>query len=1078
MNLDNLSIFTKDTDATEVIKGYEYQKLRTVEDWLKNYLSKNNKVIYCDYEEDIFQRDIDTWVAKFTQIKLYSSKNFSFNSEEVTKAISHFFLLFVKGEYKFDGIQFVFETNASVARKYGDNEADLLEDWKTNQNEMSDELIQRCLLKVKGIVTNYVQKANVESKDEDLLEKVKITKDQFEQIPNEVWIDFTNSIRWDFADISADQAVENAISNIYQSIAITGFPAALHQKESVFARLYYAVAEKSIEAEPENRKLDNDLLDNLLLDSGENGDKGYNEDYKSWSESGIIEYFKPAEFYQVINATQYCRYAGYLKHHSEVWIRILEQFIAFEYTPLNYRQKAIYELLWVTLYVKLKDAPEGTLIGREELVRQYFRDFKNFTDHQSLDDVVSLLGIVQGSIALGKSTINVDETFEWRNELQETIGAQLRHARDENEACYFHELLGDLLLPSTSVEDAELDSVFEHFDTIVSLLDRATLYNVVRLSERINAFIKILIRSGSNSLAIERLEHLSDAISPYAAKKSGSHALAQQLVSRGVSYIHSKKPKSLLLAINLFHEAKALWRNDQTKEGYVLALLNISQFYNVIGCNFAAKYYALVSAWHCSQNQNLHKRLPQAFALVFYADFQIGAWITCLEDFRMYIVARSHFNTENLNINDHETFHTHSELATIFSITPRLTNQLNGLLSYEKLQMGAFYEAYLKEIETYLDENLKESEVGPLLVNKLNGKPLNDIGKIRTIQWNALGISWSISFENDWLHNSVGEEFIGILQILCSELALLKTDLHLLKAKVEIYIEISDTRTPPERIPSNRIHKWIIKLPIIQKEDLEAVKLATVSAVVSLQVILDEISLLPQNELFTEINNLFNTADLAGKTLPDFLYQRIQRNLFGEELFNKTQRNNFQSIDFPWKAVEYAALKWNGEISKKYNQEKSLELIRGRYDGASDVIYKTLENLKSDKRYPVFIESLKGKGWLDWQIVVALSNHIVSNMVNDIIQQGSYTTEEDMIKDYEVHFRRITRLDGKDNYISLSMDDLLSDFESQLNQLPTYVLERWELEHKAKYPDFIAIRDFLNVRFNFNIDDMPESSPL
>jgi hypothetical protein len=34
MSLSKLSIFSKDTDANEVVKGYEYQKLRTLENWL------------------------------------------------------------------------------------------------------------------------------------------------------------------------------------------------------------------------------------------------------------------------------------------------------------------------------------------------------------------------------------------------------------------------------------------------------------------------------------------------------------------------------------------------------------------------------------------------------------------------------------------------------------------------------------------------------------------------------------------------------------------------------------------------------------------------------------------------------------------------------------------------------------------------------------------------------------------------------------------------------------------------------------------------------------------------------------
>lgn len=85
MSLSKLSIFSKDTDANEVVKGYEYQKLRTLENWLFNKVNAVDEIIYCEYEDDIFQRNIEEGSSKFTQIKLYGSKSFSFKSEEITK---------------------------------------------------------------------------------------------------------------------------------------------------------------------------------------------------------------------------------------------------------------------------------------------------------------------------------------------------------------------------------------------------------------------------------------------------------------------------------------------------------------------------------------------------------------------------------------------------------------------------------------------------------------------------------------------------------------------------------------------------------------------------------------------------------------------------------------------------------------------------------------------------------------------------------------------------------------------------------------------------------------------------------
>ena len=89
-NISKLYLFSKDTDAVETARGFKFQELKTLETWLSNKIEGKNESVYCDYEEDIFQRDFNSFTSKFRQIKLYSSKNFSFSSIEIKKALAHF----------------------------------------------------------------------------------------------------------------------------------------------------------------------------------------------------------------------------------------------------------------------------------------------------------------------------------------------------------------------------------------------------------------------------------------------------------------------------------------------------------------------------------------------------------------------------------------------------------------------------------------------------------------------------------------------------------------------------------------------------------------------------------------------------------------------------------------------------------------------------------------------------------------------------------------------------------------------------------------------------------------------------
>ena len=900
MSLDKLSIFSKDTDATEALRGYEYQKLRAVESWLSNYLDRKDEVIYCDYEEDIFQRDLSTWESKFRQLKLYSSKNFSFSSEEIIKAISHFFMLYVKGEYKFDEVQFVFETNVAVARSYGENEAALLQKWKNNQDSLDAKTLDECVNKVKSMIEEYIEQAiKGVKKDPVLLEQMESAKLVLKDIPLDTWQSFVKSIKWEFSEIAVDTTIENVVTNINDQIIKTSFPSAIHQKESVFARLYYAVAEKSIKENPEDRKLDNSLIESLLLDTGDNEDKQYNEDFQKWSEVKEINYFRAAEFYEVINLSGYSRYRKYLRHHAETWAGLLKMYIALDDTPSRNKQKAIYELLWTSLGVKMLQLPDGSLKGLEDYARTYFKNLEEFDDHESLEDAVSLLGIIRGAIAFDKADIADDEAEAWKKDVLERTLSALKTAKDDNEACYFHSIAAQLILQDISKPGytGSLDDVFVHFDSLITKLDNAPLYDVRDLGGHINTFIKILVKLKHNTEDIERLEEFSEKLMPYVAKKSSEHDMAKTYVSRGAKYLESTEPKSILRALNYFHKAKSLWRNDGTKEGYILGLLNVAQLYAGLGSNLAAKYYALSAARHATENEAQHKRISDAYRLILHADFKQGVWVSALEDFRMFIVSRDEYTNGHFLSDDELLLKSAAEVSFIMAVAPRISPQLNGLIDFEKTKMVKIYTDFLAHQVAYIEENVADDQLFDLISNKLDDKPLNDLGPERTITWKALGSEWKITFDNTWLLNSLGEEFTAMLQILVTEFGLSKLDLHLIKAPIEIKIEVGESWEPPVRQPSNTVHKWVVKMPAIMGEDYSKIKMQPGFVLVSVKTILDEISLLSKDELFNEIQRMFKKEELAAKTFPDFIYQRTYRYLLREEIFNEYRRACFQKLD-------------------------------------------------------------------------------------------------------------------------------------------------------------------------------------
>jgi hypothetical protein len=1082
MSLEKLFIFSKDTDATEAMRGYEFQKLRALEAWLENHLLKNTDVIYCDYEEDIFQRDLDKWNSKFTQLKLYSSKNFSFGSVEVTKAISHFFMLFVKGEYKFDQMRFVFETNASVARQYLDNDAALLLEWKENQGELDVDLLKQCADKVRGIVISYAEAAGKGISDKDILQKIKDAKILLEEVPDPVWKDFASSIFWEFSDIPAEQAMKEVISRINLQISKIDTPAVYLNKENVFTRLYYAVSERSVQENPEDRKLDNAILDAIILDAGNEDDRGYNDDYQVWKNVKEIKSFRTAEFYKVYNLSYYCRYTTYLKHHAETWINLLTQYVNLAETPPYYRQKAIYELLWAKLRPNTLAEPDGSLFGYESLIREYFSKFQLFSDHESLEETAAMLGIVQGSVGFQKVEIDMEEVELWREQLLENVTGQIPLARDVNEACYLHAIAAMLILHNTVNPEDEtiLDDAFIHFDQILGDLQQAQRYDVRQLANRVSQFIKILIHLEHDIDEIERLEEYVDQLMPFVAKKTSGNQLAEEYISRGENYLNTTEPLSVLRALNYLHKAKTLLRHDQKRESYIFTLLSISQIYSLIGSNLAAKYYALSAARHATEHSDLHSKISDALSQVLYADFKQGAWISCIEDFRFFITSRGEYKSAEFDVEDKILMKSASEISAVFALSSRLHDRIGVVFDQEKKKMGRFYSEILGRYVDEFNSSYSNAAIPDFLKNKLDDAPLNDLGPVRAIRWNALGSSWRISFSNTWLGNSVGEEFMATLQILVTELGLSKIDLHLLQSNIEIKILLAEEWTEPLRERSNTIHKWTVQIPAIITEDYERIQMQPSYMVVCLKIMLNEISLLSKKELYDEIQNMLEKRDLAGKTLPDFLYQRLYRYLISESHFNEPCRGHFENIEVPLTPPTFAGLVWNDKTSPKYKKELSLEMIRERYQKALIPIHITLNKLKNDPRYPAFIQSVRTQGWLDWQITLALFNHTISYKVDIEMAGKKFTSANQQQKSVQQAFRKFVVTDEKENYISIPADYYFDgDFQFQLRQVALLTLENWSLDgKKSDFPNFEAVRHLMSKRFNFTEDDDISYSPL
>tara|TARA_R110001632_G_scaffold232806_1_gene374686 strand:- start:45788 stop:49048 length:3261 start_codon:yes stop_codon:yes gene_type:complete len=1083
MEINKLHIFSKNTDAFASQRGYNYQTLKTLEAWVQNFIDKKQELIYCEFEEDIFHKDLINKNAKFRQIKLYSS-NFSFKSNEIKKSIINFFLLHIKSDYSDFEKEFIFETNSNIAKEYNENDANLLKEWYNNQFSLSEIDLKKYSDKVKEIVSEHIKKQRENSTSKPIEEAYEI----FKKIDDEFWGNFTKLIKWNFKSTEPEDEFSNTIDKI--KTLITELPLSIvSDNKKIFSSLLETVFLRVTNSDYNERVLTSREFENVVLSLGKEEDEWYSRKFNYYSEIEFVDSFRFGEFYEILDLINYCRRKTYLHHHKEKWNILTDFYLNTDSISPYYRRRLIYELIFLNnkfhevdydnLTARIR--PSGNLFGFEKHVKYYFEDFKNFTTPEDLENAKNIINILFPIVNSKKINIEKEEYSQWVILLYKEINKRLINFVNLNEKCKYLELKATFLMVSNISRGKKPLEFIRYYDELIENLDEAPLYEVSQLGERLNKYIKMFINADPDDTwgLIKALEDFSTKLFPYIEKREGKIALAKQQVERGVQYITTNKKSLLLKALDYFHKAKLNYLQEDTIEGYILGLINISQLYNKLGLHIAAKNYALAS-FRISINKELINRVENSFELLFQSDYKSGAWLSAIDIYSKYIFTRNQSNQEKSDF-EHETMIT-SKLSFLLYVMLNKSNHYSDFVNNYLESLDYIGKDIIKPIFKKYDEILPtENNFNQFLIKEVDDYPLNDINKERIISFKALGSLWKVKFPNKYKLISISEEFISNLQVLLAEISLFEIDFHLLKTEIEIELVLSKEYKQAVELPSNKIIKRKVFIVECNSKNEKKLNFHTFHSTASVGLILNSMSLLKYEEFKSSFMKFLEERELNHKQVSVNIYQKIHRDVYTKKSFEefKKQKLNRFKIDLNFIKNNHF-MKWNDSLSHKYSYEDSILAIKTRFENTYDGTYLTIQKLKNDEKFISLIEKHRSNGWKDWQIVSNILNFMTDYKVRVFeIDKLRALNEENFQKKYQELFHQFIKLNEKDCYIYFPAEAFESkEFEFQFNIGIVAILNRFQLECKLQTPPFNAIREFLNIKFNLNKDDYHENNSL
>ena len=492
--------------------------------------------------------------------------------------------------------------------------------------------------------------------------------------------------------------------------------------------------------------------------------------------------------------------------------------------------------------------------------------------------------------------------------------------------------------------------------------------------------------------------------------------------------------------------------------------------------HFAAKYYAL-GAFRISTNEGYIRFTEKSLELLFYSDYKQGSWFNALDTYIHFIMLNQSNGSTSDYIYDNKI---NQKLSVILYTMREKSFQFTYFIDSYIKSLGYIGEEIIKPFLEKIDETIKtKSTLESILENKIDDFPLNDVDKIRIVSFYALGSLWKISFENKFELMAIAEEYIANIQIVLAEISLSGIDFHLFKSTIELELVLSGTQKIPNQVPSNEIVKWQIYVNNINVPDTKKMDLHTEFNTTSLLSVLQSISLLKSDEFQDLFFELLKNQNLENKQVSVNLYQRLHRDIYYQKDFDNSMRRFLQKerieLNLPF---SNHFMKWNDSLSKKYNKIFSIEAIKNRFNNSYKSIHLTLERLKKEENFVDFINNLRLKGWKDWQIVCNISNFIINRKVNNYqYYNGNDTT--DIIEERKSIYLKFLNMDEKDCYLKFTLDDLkCEEFASLFNLEVASLLQTNGLEINSETPNFKAIKEFLDIRFNLINDDYEDNNPL
>jgi hypothetical protein len=479
-------------------------------------------------------------------------------------------------------------------------------------------------------------------------------------------------------------------------------------------------------------------------------------------------------FYELRDQLREARYHADAAGDVRFWISRMSRYFDFESPDVAHQ--AQYEVIAATL------RGLGHLQGEEHLVRRYY-SIPPLPTIRDYEDASNLLWYLFGAIARHLISISNAELESWACLVEEGLRSRLAASPTGLEKCELKVDLAKVVLLREMASDSH--------EVVVALLREVVedsrsnpAYPILRLSRYVKELVPIIVTSPG-------YEGLRAALDKRVAEVSGAATAAEMARDRGKALEDAGKPVHGLME---YGAARVGWSGGDTIRGSLLCYVPMADILERLGLRLAAKLTFLTGSERAARYGHYDLAAAGAFG-AGDCDYALGAWRSAAALLVRAIVIQGDHVPDPWDFERHDYLqHVMFEWSIIRAAAeskpvPALAAALQRADEHDIFRSLVGDELADKVQRDYTWDHIRTQAIADGI-----GEPFSDLpGQARSIDWNAAGVSWRVSFVAGDLP---AERTASILQLVCASLCL-EPDLGLSGRSVSVWINMKPTIWTP-----------------------------------------------------------------------------------------------------------------------------------------------------------------------------------------------------------------------------------------------------------------------------------------